>query len=132
MTMHMVWMTAQEAAGGRGPALSALNGLGGESCGEPSPPPPGKIALADRVAADFPIEIADEADLQLFAQELRRAPVKVKIGAVPILRGRIHEIVGDAKHRGKFVAGFRVEIGIAYAGIDRPVSDPKFAKFFEL
>ena len=36
---------------------------------------------------------------------------------------RIHEIVGEAEHAGDFVAGLRIEIGVAAAGVDRAVTD---------
>ena len=40
-----------------------------------------------------------------------------------ILRRSILEIVGEAEHAGEFVAGLRIEIGVAAAGVDRAVSD---------
>ena len=45
------------------------------------------------------------------------------VDAVLILRVRVLEIVGEAKHGRKFVARLRIEISIAAAGVDRTVSD---------
>jgi hypothetical protein len=50
-------------------------------------------------------------------------PVEVQVDAVLILRRIVDEIVGEAEHAGEFVAGLRIEIGVAAAGVDRGVSD---------
>ena len=75
------------------------------------------------VAADLLIDIAHEANHDLLRQELRCTPVEVQVDAALILRRSIFEIVGDAEHPRKFVAGLRIEIGVTAAGVDRAVSD---------
>src|SRR6267142_6721361 len=75
------------------------------------------------VAAELLVDIAHEANHDLLRQELRCTPVEVHVDAVLILRRSILEIVGEAEHAGEFVAGLRIEIGVATAGVDRAVSD---------
>ena len=50
-------------------------------------------------------------------------PVEVHVDAVLVLRRLVLEIVGEAEHRGEFLAGLRIEVGVAAAGIDRAVAD---------
>jgi hypothetical protein len=38
------------------------------------------------------------------------------------------EVVGEAEHRGEFLAGPRIEVGIAAAGVDRIVADAEIGK----
>jgi hypothetical protein len=76
------------------------------------------------IAANFLVDIADRADKNLLAQELRRAPIEVHIDAVRIIGRVIFDIRGEAEHRRKFVPGRLVEIGVPNAGIDRAVPDP--------
>src|SRR5262249_12864043 len=45
------------------------------------------------------------------------------VDAVLILRRLVGEIVGEAEHAREFVPGLRIEIGVAAAGVDRPVPD---------
>ncbi|MGY3118133.1 hypothetical protein ACVWXQ_002070 [Bradyrhizobium sp. S3.14.4] len=45
------------------------------------------------------------------------------VDAILILRCSVLEIVGEAEHAGEFVAGLRIEIGVAAADVDRGVSD---------
>src|SRR5262249_20518309 len=78
---------------------------------------------AAAVAADLLVDLANGTDKKLLRQELRRAPIEVHVDAVLILRRLVGEIVGEAEHAGEFVPGLRVEIGVAAAGIDRPMPD---------
>src|SRR5882724_6896380 len=75
------------------------------------------------VAAELLVDIAYETNHDLLRQELRCTPVEVHIDAALILRISILEIVGESEHAGEFVAGLRIEIGVAAAGVDRAVSD---------
>src|SRR5258708_2635677 len=91
---------------------------------------PGHLALeaADAtagaaVASDLFIDIADETDLELLGQELRRTPIEVHVDAVLVLGRLIGEIVGEAEHAGEFMPGLRIEISVAAAAIDCPMSD---------
>jgi len=45
------------------------------------------------------------------------------VDAVLILRWLIGEIVGEAEHARELVPDLRIEIGVAAAGVDRPVAD---------
>ena len=56
------------------------------------------VVAGAAVAADLFIDIADDANLNLLGQELRRAPIEVHVDAVLILRRLIGEIVGEAEH----------------------------------
>src|SRR6185503_8119050 len=75
------------------------------------------------VATELLVDIAYEANHDLLRQELRCTPVEMHVDAVLILRRSILGIVGEAEHTGEFVAGLRIEIGVAAAGVDRAVSD---------
>jgi hypothetical protein len=75
------------------------------------------------VATDLLVHVAHESDLKLLGQELRRAPIEVHVDAVLVLGRLIGEIVGEAEHAGEFVPGLRIEIGVAAAGVDRPMPD---------
>src|SRR5215472_3601699 len=50
------------------------------------------------VATQLSVDIADDADLNLLGQELRRAPIEMHVDAVLILSRLIGEIVGEAEH----------------------------------
>src|SRR5262249_9814401 len=69
------------------------------------------------------VDVADETDLKLLSQELRRPPIEMHVDAVLILGRLIGEIVGEAEHAREFVPGLRVEIGVATAGVDSAVPD---------
>jgi hypothetical protein len=75
------------------------------------------------VARHLIVEVTDEANLQLLGQELRCAPIEVHIDAILILRRRIDQVVGEAEHSRQFMAGFRIEISVAAARIDRSMSN---------
>src|SRR5262249_32901013 len=75
------------------------------------------------VATQLSVDIADETDLKLLGQELRRAPIEMHVDAVLLLGRLIAEIVGEAEHAGGFVPGVRIEIGVAAAGVDRAMAD---------
>src|SRR5262249_39623546 len=45
------------------------------------------------------------------------------VDAVLVLRRLVGEIVCEAEHAGELVPGLRIEIGVAAAGVDRPVTD---------
>src|SRR5580692_10287811 len=57
------------------------------------------------VAADLPVDVSNQSDLDLLGQELRRAPVEVHVRAVLVLGCRVDEIIGEAEHAGEFVSG---------------------------
>src|SRR6266508_711236 len=75
------------------------------------------------VATDLLVHVAHESDLKLLGQELRRAPIEMHVDAVLVLGRLIGEIVGEAEHAGEFMPGLRIEIGVAAAAIDCPMSD---------
>jgi hypothetical protein len=75
------------------------------------------------VATDPVVDIADEPDLKLLGQELRRAPVEMHVDAVLVLGGTIDHVVGEAKYAGEFTAGLLIETSVAEASVDRPVAD---------
>ena len=50
------------------------------------------------VATDLFVHVADDADLNLLGQELRRAPIEMHVDAVLVLGRLIGEIVGEAEH----------------------------------
>jgi hypothetical protein len=77
-----------------------------------------ELRARSAVAGQLVIDISYRADLKARRQELRRAPVEMRVDAVLVLRGRIDEIVGRADDGGKFVSGLRIEIGVAAAGVD--------------
>ena len=49
----------------------------------------------------------------------------MEVDTISILSIRILEIVREAADRREFVAGLRVEVGLASTAIDRAVSDAK-------
>src|SRR5439155_233579 len=75
------------------------------------------------IAPDLFVDIADETDLELLGQELRRAPIEMHVDAVLILGRAVLEIVGEAEHAGEFMPGLRIKICVAAAGVDRAVPD---------
>ena len=60
------------------------------------------------VGGNLLIKIADRAELDLFGDELRSAPVDMPIDAVGIARAWIGEVAGEAGDDRKFVTGLRV------------------------
>ena len=75
------------------------------------------------VATDLLVDVADDTDLELLGQELRRSPIEVHIDAILILRRLVGEVVGEAEHARELVPGLRIEIGITAAGVDRAMAD---------
>ncbi len=69
------------------------------------------------VAGELLEQIARHADLHVLAEELRRAPVDVKIDAVLVVGVRIDEVVRGAHDDREFVPRLGVEIGVAHAAI---------------
>ena len=55
------------------------------------------------VGTDLVIGIADEADEELFRQELGRAPIQMKINAALILGRVVDEIIGKPRNCGKLM-----------------------------
>src|SRR6516162_4313617 len=50
------------------------------------------------VATQLSVDIADDANLNLLGQELRRAPIEMHVDAILILGRLVGEIVGEAEH----------------------------------
>src|SRR5229473_1570850 len=75
------------------------------------------------VISDLLVGIADQADENLFREEMRRAPVEMKIDTALVLRIRILEIVGEAADGGEFISRHGIEISVAAAEIDGAVTD---------
>src|SRR5262249_19236523 len=78
---------------------------------------------AAAVTGELLVDIADQPNLHLFGQELRRAPIEVHIDAVGISGRMILEIPGESKNRRELVTEFLVEIGVADAAVDRAMAD---------
>src|SRR5262245_24967202 len=75
------------------------------------------------VATQLSVDVADEPDLKLLGQELRRAPIEMHVDPVLILGRLIGEIVGEAEDAGEFVPDLRIEVGVAAAGVDGAMAD---------
>src|SRR6195256_4828556 len=80
------------------------------------------------VAGELLVGVADQAELHLLGEELRRAPIQMRVDSVLVLRVGIFEIVGEAEHRREFPAGLRIEISVAPTGVDRIVSDAEIGE----
>ena len=78
-----------------------------------------ELGAGAAVVGDLLEEIAGDAEMDGLADEVRGGPVDMEVDAVLVLQCAVHEIVGEAADHGEFVAGLRVEIGIAGADIDR-------------
>ena len=52
------------------------------------------------VATDLFVDIADQPNLELLGQELRRAPITMHVDAALVLGLLIGHVVGEAKHPG--------------------------------
>ena len=89
-----------------------------------------RIGRATAVRCDLLIGIAYKTDKQLLRQELRRCPIEMEVDTVSILRLGILEIVGEATNRRKFVAGQRIEVGVADTAIDRAMADAEIRQTF--
>src|SRR5262249_34035030 len=70
------------------------------------------------VAGELLKVIAGRADEKVLADELRRAPIEMKIYAVLILQIAIHQTVGHATNDREFMPGLRIEIGVAYTSVE--------------
>ncbi len=75
------------------------------------------------VAGDLLIDIADQPEMHLLGDEVRQSRVEVGVNAVLVLQVGILEIVGEAGDAGELPTGVRIEIGVAAAGVDRPVPE---------
>src|SRR5262245_2187234 len=80
------------------------------------------------IATNFFVNIAHDADRKLLRQKLRRGPIKVPVNTVLIIGTRVSEIISKPGHCGKFVTGFRIEIRVAKAAIDRAMTDAEIGK----
>jgi hypothetical protein len=87
-----------------------------------------QFRYATAVRRELIVDIADHANHQGLGQKLRCAPVEMPIDTVPIIGARIDEIVGKAGHRGEFVPGFFIEIGVTETGVDGAVTDAELGK----
>src|SRR5215469_4188826 len=74
------------------------------------------------VARDLIEEISDYSDLPLLGQELRRAPIEMKIHSVLILGVGVFKIVCKTDHGLKFIASLQIKICVSSAGIDGAMS----------
>src|SRR5579862_5861102 len=81
-----------------------------------------------KIVGDLLIEIANQANEDLFREKLRRAPVEMEINAVLILSSLVLQIVGEAANSGEFMACGGIEIGVSAAGIDGAVSNPNIGE----
>src|SRR6185312_646759 len=84
------------------------------------------------IVCDLLEVIADQAELHLRSEEVRRGPVDVKVDAVLIPCVFVLEVVGEAGNHRELVAGLRVEIGIATAPVDRAVPDAHIGEAFRV
>lgn len=73
------------------------------------------------VAGELLVEVADDARVKRFREELRYGPVDVGVDPVAIVGIRILEVVRDARDRREFVTRPRIEVCVASARVDRPV-----------
>ena len=80
------------------------------------------------VAGELLKEIAGKPDLDVLAHELRGCPVDVKVDAVLVLQGVVHEVVGQAADDGKFMSSLRIEIGVSGTSIERHPTEAEIAK----
>ena len=78
------------------------------------------------VARELVVDISDQADVQLLGQKLRGSPIQMPIDAVLIIGVRILEIVSQATHGGEFMSSLRIEIRVAAAGVDGPMTNARF------
>jgi hypothetical protein len=67
------------------------------------------------VAGNLVEEVADEPRQKLFRQELRSAPIEMKIDTVLVLKGLVDKVIGEIRSGGKLAPGLWVEIGVAAA-----------------
>ena len=76
-----------------------------------------------KIVGNLLISVSDQSGEHLLGQKVRRAPVKMEVDAILILRGRVLEIVGEAGNAGEFDSRRRVEVGIAGAEVDAAMPD---------
>lgn len=84
------------------------------------------------VGTDLLKEITDRPDEYLFGQELRSPPIQVPIDAVLVVRAWIDEVIGEPAYCRKFVAGLRIKVRVAAAGIDGTGPIPILARLLAL
>ena len=87
-----------------------------------------EVIAGAAVGRDLFVEIADGADLYLFGQELRRAPIQMPVDAVLVAGAGVDQVIGKAAHRREFVAGLRIKIRVASAEIERAVADAEIGE----
>ena len=74
------------------------------------------------------VEITDRTHEKLLGEEFRCAPVEMPIDAVLVVGGRVGQIICQARDEGELLAFHRIEIGIARATIDCPVTYPNIGE----
>ena len=80
------------------------------------------------VTRNLIVDVADQSYQHLLGQELRRAPVEVKVDAVLIIGARVHKIVSEPRDSGEFVPRRQVQVSIADAAISRAVPDAEIGQ----
>jgi hypothetical protein len=68
------------------------------------------------VRGELLIGVTNDADEELFRQELRKCAIEMEVDAVLVLCVRILEIVGEAANRREFLAGPRADIITDFSG----------------
>src|SRR5262249_34090877 len=82
-----------------------------------------KDRRAAAVTGELLVDIADQSNLHLFGQDLRRPQLGVHVDAFDV-SGRVFlKFAGKTKNRRELVTEFLVEIGVAHAAVDRAVAD---------
>src|SRR5262245_13065264 len=71
------------------------------------------------VTTDFIINVANQSNLKLLGQKLRRTPIEVHVDAALILGRGIDEIVSESEHSRNLVPSLRIEVGVTATGVDR-------------
>src|SRR6185436_14001417 len=75
------------------------------------------------IVGDLLEVIAGDTELKLLGEKVGGAPVDVEVDAVLVLGISVLEIVGEAGDRREFVAGLRIEVGVAGAVVDRAMAE---------
>jgi hypothetical protein len=74
------------------------------------------------------VGVSGDADEKLLVEEMRSAPVEVKIDAAAVLRVGVLEVVGKSGDGGEFVSSGGVEISVGSACIDSAMTDAEIGK----
>jgi hypothetical protein len=80
------------------------------------------------IRCDLIVKISNEAQLQLLGDKLRSAPIKMPVDAAGIACTGIGEIPSQSGNGGKFMAGLRIETGVADAAVQCAVARPMLAR----